>query len=63
MPPVDTERQPSAVHTFRLRKLPTQKAAKIKVRPSTPELQMKQCLDCDPMRDFINSLQQEVKRL
>ena len=32
-------------------------------RPSTPEEQRKNCLDCGNMKDFIFGLQREVKRL
>jgi len=32
-------------------------------RPSTPDEQKKQCLDCGNTKDFIFGLQREVKRL
>jgi hypothetical protein len=34
-----------------------------KIRPLTPELNLRQCLDCDKMKDFIQGLQGEIKRL
>ena len=51
------------LHEVLLQQYHQQPLIKIQQRPHTPEQIRKKCLECDSMKDFIQGLQGELKRL